>query len=130
MSRTVVFAAFNICIQVRGFLCYTPRRQWGSAGSWFPRLLLRSLLVPFPQLLVRNSIANNLDWRVDASFRWKPVDAARNWPDMGPNFQNNTDYEDNLEDRRDLDWSTVLKRTFEAYIRGEIPNMYGQYVVW
>jgi WD repeat and SOF domain-containing protein 1 len=58
------------------------------------------------------------------------VDAAQNWPDMGPNFQNNTDYEDNLEDRRDLDWSTVLKRTFEAYIRGEIPNMYGQYVVW
>lgn len=28
--------------------------------------------------------------------------------------------EDKIEDdQRDLDWSTVLKRTFEAYIRGE-----------
>ncbi|KAK7057493.1 hypothetical protein R3P38DRAFT_2841286 [Favolaschia claudopus] len=60
---------------------------------------------------------------------WKPVDAAMNWPDLGPNFeQNNPDKV--VEDRRDLDWSTVLKRTFEAYIRGEIPNMYGEYLVW
>ncbi|KAJ6602155.1 hypothetical protein B0H10DRAFT_2081063 [Mycena sp. CBHHK59/15] len=35
-----------------------------------------------------------------------------------------------LADRRDLDWSTVLKRTFEGYIRGENPNMYGEYLVW
>lgn len=33
-------------------------------------------------------------------------------------------------DRRDLDWSTVLKRTFEAYVRGERPNMYGEWLVW
>jgi WD repeat and SOF domain-containing protein 1 len=35
-----------------------------------------------------------------------------------------------LEDKRDLDWSTVLKRTFEAYIRGERPNMYGEWIDW
>ncbi|KAJ6558444.1 hypothetical protein DFH09DRAFT_922613 [Mycena vulgaris] len=61
---------------------------------------------------------------------WTPVDPARNWPDLGPNFQNNTDFDDDVEDRRDLDWSTVLKRTFEGYIRGENPNMYGEYLVW
>ncbi|KAJ7129001.1 hypothetical protein C8R43DRAFT_896987 [Mycena crocata] len=57
---------------------------------------------------------------------WMPVDAARNFPDLGPNFQNHTDLE--TEDQRDLDWSTVLKRTFEGYIRGENPNMYGEYI--
>jgi WD repeat and SOF domain-containing protein 1 len=41
------------------------------------------------------------------------------------------DGEETVEhDRRDLDWATVLKRTFEAYIRGERPNMYGEWLVW
>jgi WD repeat and SOF domain-containing protein 1 len=34
------------------------------------------------------------------------------------------------DDQRDLDWATVLKRTFEAYIRGERPNMYGEWIQW
>ena len=34
------------------------------------------------------------------------------------------------DDKRDLDWATVLKRTFEAYIRGERPNMYGEWIQW
>lgn len=33
-------------------------------------------------------------------------------------------------DKVDLDWSTVIKRTFEAYIRGERPNMYGEWIEW
>lgn len=33
-------------------------------------------------------------------------------------------------DKKDLDWSTVLKRTFEGYIRGERPNMYGEWIAW
>ncbi|KAG9023607.1 hypothetical protein FS837_005696 [Tulasnella sp. UAMH 9824] len=33
-------------------------------------------------------------------------------------------------DNRDLSWSTVVKRTFEAYIRGERPNMYGEWLKW
>lgn len=33
-------------------------------------------------------------------------------------------------DKRDLDWSAVLKRTFESYIRGERPNMYGEWIQW
>jgi WD repeat and SOF domain-containing protein 1 len=40
-------------------------------------------------------------------------------------------WDDDLEhDTLDLDWCTVLKRTFEAYIRGEKPNMYGEYLLW
>ncbi|KAF8609461.1 glycosyltransferase family 32 protein [Ceratobasidium sp. AG-I] len=34
------------------------------------------------------------------------------------------------EDVADLAWATVLKRTFEAYIRGERPNMYGEWLRW
>lgn len=33
-------------------------------------------------------------------------------------------------DKVDLDWSAVIKRTFEAYIRGERPNMYGEWIEW
>lgn len=38
--------------------------------------------------------------------------------------------DDLKDDIRDLSWATALKRTFEAYIRGERPNMYGEYIVW
>ena len=34
------------------------------------------------------------------------------------------------DDKRDLDWAAVLKRTFESYIRGERANMYGEWLVW
>jgi len=33
-------------------------------------------------------------------------------------------------DKQDLDWSTVMKRTFEGYVRGERPNMYGDWIEW
>lgn len=39
--------------------------------------------------------------------------------------------EDTAEDDvRDLSWATVLKRMFEAYLRGERPNMYGEMLRW
>lgn len=34
------------------------------------------------------------------------------------------------EDEVDLSWATVFKRTFEAYIRNERPNMYGEWLRW
>lgn len=87
------------------------------------------------------------------NFWWKPFDPARNWPDLGPRFEEGErrarqalqapatasgpdaippeDGGENVEDdRRDLDWATVLKRTFESYIRGERPNMYGEWINW
>ncbi|KAJ6511345.1 glycosyltransferase family 32 protein [Mycena vitilis] len=92
------------------------------------------------------------------NFWWKPFDPARNWPDLGPQFlagemaarralreedpqapfateDGDEDDADGLkdsvdQDKRDLDWSAVLKRTFESYIRGERGNMYGEWLVW
>ena len=76
--------------------------------------------------------------------RWKPFDRARFWPDLGPRFADaermgraavagkNASFPVGIvqDDKRDLDWATVLKRTFEAYIRGERPNMYGEWIQW
>lgn len=84
--------------------------------------------------------------------RWKPFDSARNWPDLGQRFiageqrvreelaaklassaATNSRGSASVsldDDKRDLDWSTVLKRTFEAYIREERPNMYGEWIRW
>ncbi|KIP04098.1 hypothetical protein PHLGIDRAFT_110061 [Phlebiopsis gigantea 11061_1 CR5-6] len=82
------------------------------------------------------------------NFWWRPFDPSRNFPDLGPRFaagesqarallaestsSNLPDPEDETvdDDQRDLDWATVLKRTFEAYIRGERPNMYGEWIKW
>ncbi|KAM6498009.1 glycosyltransferase family 32 protein [Amanita muscaria] len=76
------------------------------------------------------------------NFWWKPSDPARNWPDLGPQFNESEriarekanayfEGEGRVEDdKRDLDWGTVIKRTCEAYIRGDIPNLYGEWLVW
>ncbi|KAI0320357.1 hypothetical protein OF83DRAFT_602412 [Amylostereum chailletii] len=76
------------------------------------------------------------------NFWWKPFDPTRNWPDLGPTFMDGERKARSLgpleevpadrvaEDKRDLDWATVLKRTFESYIRGERPNMYGEWLQW
>ncbi|KAH9944136.1 uncharacterized protein BXZ73DRAFT_96633 [Epithele typhae] len=72
---------------------------------------------------------------------WKPFDRARYWPDLGPRFTPDAEpatrqaYQGEpypgwqaTHDKHDLDWATVLKRTFEAYIRGDRPNMYGEWI--
>ena len=79
------------------------------------------------------------------NFRWRPLDPARHWPDLGPRFAEgeraaraaadpNADpdeWADEIDDDKvDLDWATVLKRTFESYIRDERPNMYGEWLRW
>ncbi|KAJ7094023.1 glycosyltransferase family 32 protein [Mycena belliarum] len=93
------------------------------------------------------------------NFWWKPFDPARNWPDLGPHFlagetaarralRDGGEAQAPLvrptaeapgapetaetvdDDKRDLDWAAVLKRAFEAYIRGERANMYGEWLVW
>jgi len=79
------------------------------------------------------------------AFRWQPFDQVRHWPDLGPRFakgeriarttagavDEDGEWIDNVaDDKRDLDWSAVLKRTFEAFVRGETPNMYGEHIAW
>ncbi len=72
----------------------------------------------------------------------KPFDVSRNYPDLGERFvkgeealkaasgKTEAEQEEDARDQRDLDWSTVVKRTFEAYVRGERPNMYGEWIQW
>jgi hypothetical protein len=91
---------------------------------------------------------------VTTDLRWLPFDPSRNWPDLGTRFSAGenkireaarlaaaTDIpgdaseepvttRDDLMDEADLSWSTVLKRTFEAYLRAERPNMYGEWLEW
>lgn len=73
---------------------------------------------------------------------WRPFDRSRNFPDLGPRLKTNTPspvtatrklepaVDTVANDMRDLDWSAVMKRTFEAFIRGETPNMYGEWIQW
>ncbi|KAL0581898.1 hypothetical protein V5O48_000127 [Marasmius crinis-equi] len=59
------------------------------------------------------------------------TDSTRNFPDLGPHLSSATaNVTATMEDKKDLDWSAVLKRTFEAYLRGEHPNMYGEWIHW
>lgn len=92
--------------------------------------------------------------------RWLPFDKTRNYPDLGSRFaageklakenllrkaqqaqaQKEADHKvvrtphlerwQDPEDVADLPWATVLKRTFEAFIRGERANMYGEWINW
>ncbi|QRV91144.1 myotubularin-related protein 10 [Ceratobasidium sp. AG-Ba] len=89
------------------------------------------------------------------NFWWLPFDKVRNYPDLGPRFAageqrakdnllrkakalaksagddpNHINLEFQQADTADLSWATVLKRTFESYLRGERPNMYGEWIKW
>lgn len=61
--------------------------------------------------------------------RMRSVDPSRNYPELGPNFGTKETIPNRI-DSRDLGWAAVLKRTFEAYVRGEMPNMYGEWLQW
>lgn len=68
-----------------------------------------------------------------AGLRWTPFDPQRNFPDLGPLFSTGEEYQAkpvSADEFGDLSWSAVLKRTFEAYLRGERPNMYGEWLQW
>ncbi|KAK0226333.1 snoRNA binding protein [Armillaria fumosa] len=60
---------------------------------------------------------------------WKPVDPGQNWPNLGQFGNITTVLAEFSDPEQDLSWSTVLKRTFEAYIRGERPNMSGEWIL-
>lgn len=76
---------------------------------------------------------------VDDTCRWEAFDPVRNYPDLGPVFSkinahryvNDPDWVETVEldDTRDLSWATVTKRTLEGWVRGERPNLYGEWFV-
>jgi len=78
-----------------------------------------------------------------ADDRWRQVDPAHNYPALGPRFAKGENklraaskevqghaLAAELDDALDLSWAAVVKRTFEAYLRGERGNMYGEMIVW
>ncbi len=101
-----------------------PHKLWAlTASSKVHLRTISTTLGSFPSPLLLALQLNSID-------RWKPVDPGQNWPNLGQ-FGNSTTVLTEFPDpERDLSWSTVLKRTFEAYIRGERPNMYGEWILW
>lgn len=62
---------------------------------------------------------------------WTPFDPQRDYPNLGPRFSNVKPPSIRFEEPAyELSWSAVMKRTFEAYLRGEQPNMYGEWLNW
>ncbi|QRW05224.1 myotubularin-related protein 10 [Ceratobasidium sp. AG-Ba] len=109
-------------------------------------LLTRFAITPILDLVLQQN---------SVSTRWLPFDKVRNYPDLGPRFAageqrakdnllrkakalaksagddpNHINLEFQQADTADLSWATVLKRTFESYLRGERPNMYGEWIKW
>ena len=100
------------------------------------------------------SLSVSLVAETNLTIRWLPFDPSRNFPDLGPRFikgekalrdaqrasSSETDGEsteksgetvrEDMDDEVDLSWATVMKRSFEGYIRAERPNMYGEWLQW
>ena len=115
------------------------RKLWGSTA--FSRALSRTTSTISGKLIVFTTTPDVLT----IVSRWQPFDPVRHWPDLGPRFakgeriarttagavDEDGEWIDSVaDDKRDLDWSAVLKRTFEAFIRGETPNLYGEQISW
>ena len=75
----------------------------------------------------------------DTRHRWEAFDPVRKYPDLGPVFSkthehvyiDDSDWVETVEldDIRDLSWAAVTKRTLEGWVRGERPNLYGEWFV-
>lgn len=136
ITPPLAFPTFSVLPRVRVLL---PLRQ-ALTGSSRARIriisIIRGMLRP---------VANGESHSLTNSTRWRPFDPARHWPDLGPRFAEGEraaraaanpdadpdEWVDEIDDDKvDLDWATVLKRTFESYIRGERPNMYGEWLHW
>jgi WD repeat and SOF domain-containing protein 1 len=66
----------------------------------------------------------------EASSEAADVPRAR-WGDDERDFEQLDWTDETVEsDERDLSWSTVLKRTFEAFVRGDRANLYGEMISW
>lgn len=67
--------------------------------------------------------AEGRDARSKSTSEWAPDDDSTDpWLDG--------QYDNVVDDSRDIGWAAMLKRTFEAYMRGERPNMYGEWINW
>ena len=104
---------------------------WAPLGEMYGRQVIYCVTLLFP-VECTNDVAFFL---LSSGDRWTPFDPERNYPDLGSLFGHRENspqmkYDKAREELMDLSWSAVLKRTFEAYVRGEQPNMYGEWIRW
>lgn len=92
---------------------FDPARNWPDLG---------------PRFSEGERIARRL-LRASSAAKQRYAQGIR-YADGAPAGDDDDDEETVEDDRRDLDWATVLKRIFESYVRGERPNMYGEMLRW
>ena len=137
--------------QLQGLLPPSRRNQRGSFGGRHDRVLPRGVQLvcldilkaeePFGLSSFLCSHFHNY-WFVPSPIsrrpstetflrRWLPFDPSRNFPDLGPRFIEEVALPPlPTSSEGDLSWATVLKRTFEKFIRGQAPNLYGEEINW
>nr|GAT45971.1 predicted protein [Mycena chlorophos] len=74
----------------------------------------------------KDKFTTDLDFEMYEDDMLSPLHHMHEWEEWDPLAEDPTVY----ADKRDLGWAAVLKRTFESYIRGERPNLYGEWLVW
>lgn len=114
-------------------LGFFEKRCTEPASRWKPFDPSRN----FPDLGPRFKKGEDLAHSLIRKEKLKTLLAAKAKTKVGPTTLDSSEANDAGEepdttapDKVDLDWATVLKRTFEAYIRGEQPNMYGEWIEW
>lgn len=100
------------------WLPFDPSRNWPDLGTRFIKgeNTLREALKAAKAI---KDAEDGVNGATDS--RWEGEDADLNSGVTG---------RDDMDDEVDLSWSTVLKRSFEAYLRGERPNAYGEWIEW
>ncbi|CED84386.1 Glycosyltransferase, DXD sugar-binding motif [Phaffia rhodozyma] len=129
------------------WLPFDPARNWPDLGQKFIRgeRLLRDAIFaskkPSKPLAVKDTpeeesnpsgvaINNRAVEPVDTSLPENAVERVKRPVSTGGTGKKG-EWADKIEDdERDLAWAAIMKRTFEAYIRGEAPNMYGEWLKW
>ncbi|KAH7104568.1 hypothetical protein BKA62DRAFT_748456 [Auriculariales sp. MPI-PUGE-AT-0066] len=108
------------------WLKFDPARNWPDLGSRFlhGEKKQRALLQEAKRKAEEKLIAAR---RAQRAAGLKPSLIAVAPPDP---LLHMADAEVVPSDVRDLSWATVIKRTLEAYIREEQPNMYGEWLKW
>jgi WD repeat and SOF domain-containing protein 1 len=102
----------------RRWVSFDPVRNWPDLGPRFVKAEKAGRAAAAPTTA-------GLPSTTDVNRTHSTLSAA------GSSLKDSIPLGDKIEDDvRDLSWATVIKRTFEAHIRGEQPNMYGEYIVW
>lgn len=111
----------NRCnVHYRRWVAFDPSRNWPDLGPKFAKAEAAGRAAAAPQSTPAAEPTSTGSSR-SASSSGSSSSTRREEVPLGDRLE---------DDARDMAWATVLKRTFEAYIRGERPNMYGEYIVW